>query len=66
MKKLFSIYMLILLTACSSYTPIYTTNKVNFYIDKIEINDDNKLVRKIIKKLKPFSIKNENKLSLSN
>ena len=59
MKKLFSIYMLILLTACSSYTPIYTTNQVNFYIDKIEINDDNKLIRKIIKKLKPYSIKNE-------
>jgi len=59
MKKLLSIYLLILLTACSSYTPIYTTNQINFYIDKIEIENDNKLVRKIIKKLKPFSIKNE-------
>ena len=61
MKKLFSIYLLILLTACSSYTPIYTTNQINFYIDKIEINNDNKLIRKIIKKLKPYTIKNEKK-----
>ncbi len=59
MKKLFSIYLLILLTACSSYTPIYTTNQINFYIDKIEIENDNKLTRKIIKKLKPYTIKNE-------
>jgi len=61
MKKLFSIYLLILLTACSGYTPIYTTNQTNFYIDKIEINNDNKLIRKIIKKLKPYTIKNEKK-----
>ena len=59
MKKLLSIYLLILLTACSSYTPIYTTNQINFYIDKIEIENDNKLTRKIIKKLKPYTIKNE-------
>ena len=58
MKKIISICLLIILSNCSGYTPIFTSNQTNFYIDKIEISDDSKLLRKIIKNLKPYSIEN--------
>ena len=58
MKKIIIICLLIILSNCSGYTPIFTSNQTNFYIDKIEISDDSKLLRKIIKNLKPYSIEN--------
>ncbi len=58
MKKIIIICLLIILSNCSGYTPIFTSNQTNFYIDKIEILDDSKLLRKIIKNLKPYSIEN--------
>ena len=58
MKKIFSIFILIFLHSCSGYTPIYTSSQSNFYINQIEILDDNKLTRKIIKNLKPYSVEN--------
>ena len=58
MKKIIIICLIIILSNCSGYTPIFTSNQTNFYIDKIEISDDSKLLRKIIKNLKPYSIEN--------
>ena len=58
MKKIISICLLIILSNCGGYKPIFTSNQTNFYIDKIEISDDSKLIRKIIKNLKPYSIEN--------
>jgi len=58
MKKIISICLFIILSNCSGYTPIFTSDQANFYIDKIEISDDNKLMRKIIKNLKPYSVEN--------
>ena len=58
MKKIISICLLIILSNCVGYTPIFTSDQTNFYIDKIEISDDSKLIRQIIKNLKPYSVEN--------
>ena len=58
MKKIILITLIIFLNNCTGYKPIFTTNQTNFYIDKIEISDDSKLVRKLIKSLKPYSVEN--------
>ena len=58
MKKIFFFCFLILIHSCTNYTPIFTSNQNNFYIEKIEISNDSKLIRKIIKNLKPYSVEN--------
>ena len=58
MKKIFFFCLLVLIHNCAGYSPVFTSNQINFYIEKIEIDNDNKLVREIIKNLKPYSIKN--------
>ena len=58
MKKLILISLIIFLNNCTGYKPIFTSDQTNFYIEKIEITNDNKLVRKLIKSLKPFSVEN--------
>jgi hypothetical protein len=49
MKKIILISFIIFLSNCVGYKPIFTSGQVNFYINKIEISDDNKLTRKLIK-----------------
>ena len=58
MKKIILITLIIFLNNCAGYKPIFTSDQTNFYIEKIEISDDNKLVRKLVKNLKPYSIDN--------
>jgi hypothetical protein len=58
MKKIILISLIIFLSNCAGYKPIFTSNQTNFYIEKIEISDDSKLVRKLIKSLKPYSVEN--------
>ena len=58
MKKIILISLIIFLSNCAGYKPIFTSDQTNFYIEKIEISDDNKLVRKLVKNLKPYSIDN--------
>ena len=58
MKKIILISLIIFLSNCAGYKPIFTSGQTNFYIEKIEITNDNKLVRKLIKSLKPFSVEN--------
>ena len=58
MKKIILISLIIFLSNCAGYKPIFTSDQTNFYIEKIEISDDNKLVRKLIKSLKPYSVDN--------
>jgi hypothetical protein len=59
MKKIFLLLMLAMLTGCG-YQPIFTTQKANFWIDKI--NHDNALISKmIITNLNHFK-KSENKI----
>ena len=41
---------------------VYTSSKLtNFYIEEIIVTEDNKLIRKIIKNLKPYTINNNTK-----
>ena len=61
MKKIILISLIIFLSNCAGYKPIFTSGQTNFYIEKIEISDDNKLVRKLIISLKPFSVENGKK-----
>ena len=58
MKKIILISFIIFLSNCAGYKPIFTSDQTNFYIEKIEISDDSKLLRKLIKNLKPYSIEN--------
>ena len=61
MKRLLAFFILISLCSCSGYSPIFSTKEANFYIDKIIITEDDKLIRKIVKNLKPYTIKNGKK-----
>ena len=58
MKRVLSFFILITLCSCSGYSPIFSSKQTNFYIDKIIITEDNKLIRKIVKNLKPYTINN--------
>ncbi len=58
MKKIILIFLIIFLSNCAGYKPIFTSDQTNFYIEKIEISDDSKHVRKLIKSLKPYSVDN--------
>ncbi len=61
MKKLFIFFNLILICGCSGYSPIFSSKQTNFYIEEIIISDDNQLIRKIVKNLKPYTINNNKK-----
>ena len=58
MKKIIFISLIMFLSNCAGYKPIFTSDQTNFYIEKIEISDDSKHVRKLIKSLKPYSVDN--------
>ena len=58
MKKIILISLVIFLSNCAGYKPIFTSDQTNFYIEKIELSNDSKLVRKLIKSLKPYSVEN--------
>ena len=58
MKKIFIFFILIIISNCSGYSPIFSSKITNFYIEEIIVTEDNKLIRKIIKNLKPYTINN--------
>tara|TARA_B100000401_G_C52630927_1_gene635954 strand:+ start:347 stop:799 length:453 start_codon:yes stop_codon:yes gene_type:complete len=59
MKKIFIIIVLLMLNNCAGYEPIFSSKDVNFYIGEITIKEDNKLIRNIVKNLKPYTIQND-------
>ncbi len=61
MKKILILFTLIIITNCSGYSPIFSSKLTNFYIEEITVTEDNKLIRKIIKNLKPYTINNNTK-----
>lgn len=61
MRKLLTLLLIVLLSNCSGYTPIFSSKDTNFYIAEIVISNDNRLTRNLIKKLKPYTIKNDQK-----
>ena len=58
MKKILIFFILIIISNCSGYSPIFSSKITNFYIEEIIVTEDNKLIRKIIKNLKPYTINN--------
>jgi len=58
MKKILIFFILIIISNCSGYSPIFSSKLTNFYIEEIIVSEDNKLIRKIIKNLKPYTINN--------
>lgn len=65
MKKIYLLVLVLFLTNCSGYKPIFSTKDVNFFIDKIIITDNDKISYKIKKKLKPYSSENTNKIKIN-
>ena len=61
MKKLLIFAIIILLNNCSGYNPIFSSKEINFYIEEIKINNDSKLIRNLVKNLKPYTINNNKK-----
>lgn len=61
MKKLLIFAIIILLNNCSGYNPIFSSKEINFYIEEIKISNDNKLIRNLVKNLKPYTINNNKK-----
>ena len=58
MKKILIFFILIIISNCSGYSPIFSSKITNFYIEEIIVTEDNKLIRRIIKNLKPYTINN--------
>ena len=65
MKKIYLLVLVLFLTNCSGYKPIFSTKDVNFFIDKIIITDNDKISYKIKNRLKPYSSENTNKIKIN-
>ena len=61
MKKILIFLIAFTLSNCSGYSPIFSSKQSNFYIKEIIITNDSKLIRKIIKNLKPYTVDNNKK-----
>ena len=59
MKKIFIVIVLLILNNCAGYKPIFSSKDINFYIGEIIIKEDNKLIRNIVKNLKPYTVQND-------
>tara|TARA_B100001057_G_scaffold421943_1_gene443167 strand:- start:29 stop:484 length:456 start_codon:yes stop_codon:yes gene_type:complete len=65
MKKICLLILVLFLTNCSGYKPVFSTKDINFFIDQITITDNDKISYKIKKKLKPYSSENINKIKIN-
>ena len=65
MKKICLLILVLFLTGCSGYKPVFSTKDVNFFINQIIITDNDKISYKIKKKLKPYSSENINKIKIN-
>ena len=61
MKKILILFIIFIVSNCSGYSPIFSSKVANFYIEEIIVKEDNKLIRKIIKNLKPYTVNNNTK-----
>ena len=64
MKKLFLFTLLLLLTNCFGYKPIFLNTDLNYNINDIKILSQNKVTNQIVRKLKSFKY-NDNKENVS-
>ena len=65
MRKFCLLILVLFLTNCSGYKPVFSTKDVNFFIDQIIITDNDKISYKIKKRLKPYSSENINKTKIN-
>ena len=65
MRKFCLLILVLFLTNCSGYKPVFSTKDINFFISQIIITDNDKISYKIKKKLKPYSSENINKIKIS-
>tara|TARA_B100001063_G_scaffold236288_1_gene255902 strand:+ start:53 stop:508 length:456 start_codon:yes stop_codon:yes gene_type:complete len=65
MRKICLLILVLFLTGCSGYKPVFSTKDVNFFINQIIITDNDKISYKIKKKLKPYSSENTNKIKIN-
>ena len=61
MRNILLFFIIILINNCSGYSPIFTSNQINFYIEQIKVTKDDKLLRKIVKNLQPYTTENDKK-----
>ena len=53
MKKLHLIILILIISSCSGYKPIFSSKDINFFINEITIPENDRISFKIKKKLKP-------------
>ena len=61
MKKLFLIIVFSLLTGCTGYQPLFSTNELNFYIKDISISSNDRILGQIVRKFTPYTKNNGKK-----
>ena len=61
MKK-YLILMLLLLSQCSGYSPIFSKNKINFYFDNININSNDLLSSSLKQQLNNYKYSKESEV----
>ena len=59
MKKIVVIFFMFSLLGCSGYKPIFSSKNFDFYIKEIENVNNDKITRKLIKKVKSYSNENQ-------
>lgn len=65
MKNILLLLIVLILTHCGGYKPIFYGKDINFYIEEVSNVNDDIISRKIIKKLKPYTIENnKNKINI--
>ena len=61
MKKIILYFYLCFIIGCSGYQPLLSTNNLKFYVNDVENIGNNKITKKLIKKIKHLRLKNEKK-----
>jgi len=61
MKKLHLIILILIISSCSGYKPIFSSKDINFFINEITIPENDRISFKIKKKLKPYTLKETNR-----
>ena len=55
MKKIVSIIFLLILNSCSGYEPVFSSKNTNFYLDQINVDNNDKISRILKRKLTPYT-----------
>jgi len=68
MKKIIIFLLLLTFNNCNGYQPIFLGQDLDFYIENVEIEENDEISRKIVKRLQPYFFNKEkiknNKINL--